>query len=443
MNLPAQVNTALQLLKGNGHEAYIVGGCVRDFIMCKAHTDIDITTSAEPNEVIDVFVDYKIIETGLKHGTVTVIIDAMPLEITTYRIDGNYSDNRRPNKVSFTKSIKEDLARRDFTINAIAYNPEVGFIDYFNGREDIDNKIIRAVGNPEERFNEDSLRILRGLRFSSQLGFKIEKRTADAMFSQGDLLKNISAERIASEFIKTLTGENVKKVLLDYTEIFGVVIPEILSMKNFEQKTPYHIYDVLEHSLIVTENVFPVTHLKLAALLHDSGKPQAFSIDEKGIGHFYGHPDKSVIIAEEILARLKFDNFTKERVGLLIKYHDVPIEPTEKSIKRWLHKLSPELFFELIELKKADNIGQNPEYRSRQAELGEILEIAKKIIGQAECFSLKHLAINGDDLIATGIPEGKEIGKCLNRVLQLVMDGELKNDYDSIMRYMNEISNKC
>lgn len=176
---------------------------------------------------------------------------------------------------------------------------------------------------------------------------------------------------------------------------------------------------------------------------HDSGKPQAFSIDEKGIGHFYGHPDKSVIIAEEILARLKFDNFTKERVGLLIKYHDVPIEPTEKSIKRWLHKLSPELFFELIELKKADNIGQNPEYRSRQAELGEILEIAKKIIGQAECFSLKHLAINGDDLIATGIPEGKEIGKCLNRVLQLVMDGELKNDYDSIMRYMNEISNKC
>lgn len=192
-------------------KAYVVGGCVRDFIMCKAHTDIDITTSAEPNEVIDVFVDYKIIETGLKHGTVTVIIDAMPLEITTYRIDGNYSDNRRPNKVSFTKSIKEDLARRDFTINAIAYNPEVGFIDYFNGREDIDNKIIRAVGNPEERFNEDSLRILRGLRFSSQLGFKIEKRTADAMFSQGDLLKNISAERIASEFIKTLTGEKRKK----------------------------------------------------------------------------------------------------------------------------------------------------------------------------------------------------------------------------------------
>jgi len=435
ITIPKQVNIAIELLQNNGYETYIVGGCVRDYLMGKQPSDIDITTSAKPQETMRVFEDYKVIETGIKHGTVTVIINSLPLEITTYRIDGDYSDNRRPDDVSFTKSLKVDLARRDFTMNAIAYNPQVGFVDYFGGQNDIQNKVVRCVGTAKERFGEDSLRILRALRFSSQLGFEIERETSKALFVQRGLLKNISAERVAAELKKLLLGENVKEVFVQYADIIGAVIPEILPMKGFEQSTPYHIYDVLAHSIVAVQNIEKVPYLKIAALLHDIGKPKTFSKDEKGIGHFYGHAEISMKIADSILSRLKFDNFTKQRVDTLIKYHDVPIEPNEKSVKRWLNKLTPEIFFELLELKRADNLAQNPAYFDRQQTTYKVNEIANKIIAQGECFSLKDLKIDGKDLIALGIPKGKVIGETLNKLLDFVIDKKLENDYQSLADY--------
>lgn len=346
MKLPKEVEIALKLLKKSGFEAYLVGGCVRDSILDIVQKDFDITTDAEPNQILKVFQEYRVIETGLKHGTVTVLLYSVPLEITTYREDGNYSDNRRPDQVNFIKSLKEDLARRDFTMNAIAYNPETGLADYFGGVEDIQRRVIRAVGEPDKRFREDSLRILRGLRFASVYGFKIEPETAQAMLDLKGLLKNISAERIAVELLKTLSGINMKAVMNEFHEVYGVIIPELLSMVGFEQQSKYHIYDVYLHSIMVTQSIVNKPYFKLAALLHDIGKTIAFSTDAEGTGHFYGHAEESVRIADSILTRLKFDNFTKERVLALIQYHDTQIQTNDKSVKRWLNRLSPEVFFD-------------------------------------------------------------------------------------------------
>lgn len=436
MTISKQGNIAIELLQNNGYEAYYVGGCVRDYLMEKQPSDIDITTSAEPQETIRVFKDYKVIETGLKHGTVTVIINFLPLEITTFRIDGDYSDNRRPDNVNFTKSLKLDLARRDFTMNAIAYNPQSGFVDYFGGENDIQNKVVCCVGNAKERFGEDSLRILRAVRFSSQLGFEIERETRKALLTQKELLKNISAERVSTELQKLLLGENIKEVFMQYADIIGAVIPEILPMRGFEQRTPYHIYDILIHSIVAVQNIDNIPYLKVAALLHDIGKPQTFSKDENGIGHFYGHAEISMKLADVILSRLKLDNFTKQRVTTLIKYHNAPIEPNEKAVKRWLNKLTPEVFFELLELKRADILAQSLAYLDRQQTISKVTEIANKIIAQGECFSLKDLKINGNDLIALGIPKGKEIGETLNKLLELVIDNKLENNYQSLTDFV-------
>jgi tRNA nucleotidyltransferase (CCA-adding enzyme) len=364
------------------------------------------------------------------------MINSVPLEITTYREDGNYSDNRRPDQVKFIKSLKEDLARRDFTMNAIAFNPETGFVDYFGGVEDIRRKVIRAVGDPDKRFREDSLRILRGLRFASVYGFEIEAETAKAMLALRELLKNISAERIAVELIKTLSGINMIRVMTEFYKVYVAVIPELLSMVGFEQQSKYHIYGVYLHSIMVTQSIENKPYFKLAALLHDIGKPITFSTDAEGTGHFYGHAEESVRIADSILTRLKFDNFTKERVLTLIQYHDSRILESDKSVKRWLNRLSPEVFFDLLELKRADKLGQNPNLVDVSEDVDAIRSMAERILSEKQCFALKDLCVDGKDLIELGYEEGTKIGEILNLILGMVIEGELDNDKDKIESFI-------
>ncbi len=430
--LPDEVTAALRKLSENGFEAYIVGGCVRDSLMGEKPKDYDITTSAEPEEVKKVFRRFRVIETGIKHGTVTVLVSGIPLEITTFRIDSDYADNRHPENVTFTKSLEEDTARRDFTMNAVAYNDKTGISDFHGGQKDIENKIIRCVGNADKRFCEDALRIMRAIRFSSVLGFEIEKETKDAIFRNKELLKNISHERIAGELVKLLCGKNVKNILIEYIDVLGVVIPELLAMKGFDQKNPHHIYDVLTHTAAAVENIDPEPVLRLTALFHDIGKPRCFS-EKDGIGHFYGHAKLSEEITFNVMTRLKFDNVTKSTVTKLVKIHDVQIEEKESAVKRFLGKNSPEIFFMLLKMKRADTLSQNPEVLSRLEYLDRLEKLANEILDSEECFSLKDLEINGNDLISLGIKPGKNIGKILNELLDGVISGNITNEKKELL----------
>lgn len=438
MPLPAGVSRALSMLEDAGYEAFIVGGCVRDALRGITPKDYDITTSALPEETKAVFRDCRVIETGIQHGTVTVMMDGMPLEITTYRTEGTYSDNRHPDSVSFTTSLREDVARRDFTMNAIAYSPVRGLIDYFGGAEDIRGGIIRCVGDPDTRFREDALRMMRGIRFASVLGFRVEENTAAAIRENKERISAVSAERIRVELTKLLCGANVKNVLMDWWDVLGVVIPEILPMHGFDQRTPYHIYDVWEHTAVAVSETPPVTHLRLSAFLHDIGKPPSFFTDEKGVGHFYGHPAVSEKMAEEILARLKYDNVTRRRVLILVKEHDRIIEPTETAVKRALSRLTPEVFFNLLIIKRADNLAQSPNYRDRLATYDRIESMAQDILERNECISVATLAVNGGDLIAIGMKPGKSIGEMLSRLLEQVIRGELANEKEELLAYVKK-----
>ena len=444
MELPPPVDRVLRQLNTRGYEAYLVGGCVRDALMGAIPHDYDVTTSAMPDEVMALFAQdsrFYVIGTGLQHGTVTVVRDGMSIEVTTYRVDGAYSDHRRPDSVQFTRLLREDLARRDFTVNAMAYHPQSGLVDAFGGYEDIQARVIRAVGSPSVRFDEDALRILRGLRFASQLAFTIEEQTGHAMKQQCTLLRSVSAERIAVELMKLLTGPAAADVLHMWAEVLYAVLPELAPMKGFAQNTPYHHLDVWQHSLLALRHVPPVPALRLAALLHDAGKPQSYTEDAQGVGHFYGHAKGSGELALGICRRLKLDNATTERVCTLIADHDKPIEPTEKSIKRWLNRLGTEPFFDLLYLKAADCHALNPkhpDYDKRQEEIEGIRRLALDILEQGACFSLKSLAINGNDLRNIGFPEGKAIGVTLQTVLQKVMDGELDNTADTLLAYAQQ-----
>ena len=429
----SEVATALKKLRQSGFEAYIIGGCVRDRLLGNTPKDYDITTSALPEETEKVFSKFRIIETGIKHGTVTVLINKSPIEITTYRIDSEYSDNRRPDSVVFTKSLREDAARRDFTMNAIASDENGNIVDYYGGTDDIKNKIIRCVGDPNERFNEDALRILRAIRFSSVLDFEIESKTRDAIFNNKELLKNISAERIASEFTKILCGKNARRVIMEYIDVIGVFIPECLPMKNFDQRNFHHIYDVLEHTAFTVENIPDEPILRLAAFFHDIGKPQTFFI-ENGIGHFYGHSEVGAKMAKKILSRLKYDNHTRDSVYSLVRYHDTQIEEKKSAVKRCMNKHG-DIFFDLLKLKRADNLAQAPEYHNRTEYVDRIQKIAEDIIANQECFSLKQVAVNGSDLIKVGFTPGKLIGECLNDILDKIIKGELDNDKQILLDY--------
>lgn len=431
MEISQGAKIALELLHKAGYEAYLVGGCVRDLIMKISAHDYDITTNATPEEMKKVFFGYTTIETGIKHGTITFLYNKEPIEITTYRIEGKYKDNRHPETVEFTTKLENDLSRRDFTMNALVYNENEGIIDLFGGQKDIANKTIRAIGVAENRFKEDALRILRAMRFSSQLGFEIEEETKKAMVKCAPLLHNISAERISQELNKLLIGKNVKNVILDCYEILGELLPEIKKMHGFDQCNKYHIYNVLEHTAISVESIDPVAHLRLAMLLHDTGKVYTFTRDENGTGHFYGHNKVSSEIAMDFLNRYKYDNFTKERVVQLVKIHDTPIEMDRIFIKKRLNRLGKDAFFDLLKVKRADNLAQNPKYFWLD-KLNEMENIAREIVEENE-FTLSSLKIDGNDLITLGI-KGKKIGEVLNLLLNEVIEEKIPNERKALLK---------
>ena len=427
----------LDRLHSQGYEAYIVGGSVRDMYLNHGAHDFDITTNATPDITKYVFRDFTVVETGIKHGTVTVVVNGENIEITTYRQEGAYTDSRHPDSVEFTSSLSLDLSRRDFTVNALAYDGCDTVVDLFGGKEDIENGIIRAIGNPYERFKEDALRILRGVRFASVLGFEIEKHTKQAMLDLKHLLHKISKERIAEEINKLLCGAYVKKTLLDMWEIIGEIIPEISLMRGFDQKNRHHIYDILTHTAVCVEKIEPIPYLRLAALLHDTGKVSSFSIDENGEGHFYGHPHKSEEIARRYLEEYKYDNFTRDRVLLLVRVHDTVIEEDKIYVKKRLNRMGEKAFFELLSLQRADNAAQSHLY-DRAKHFDVVEKIANDILAEGACLSLKDLAVNGNDLINDGFTRGKILGNILEYLLKSVIEEKLENNKESLLKEAKE-----
>jgi tRNA nucleotidyltransferase (CCA-adding enzyme) len=415
-----------------GFDAYLVGGCVRDLLLGKVPSDWDVATSALPKEVINVFNGGKVIETGIKHGTVTIVSDGLPVEVTTFRIDGDYEDRRRPAKVTFIRNLREDLLRRDFTINALAWRPDEGVIDDVSGVDDLSAGIIRAVGDADLRLNEDGLRILRALRFASVLSFLIEKSLSDSLHRNKELLRNISAERIATELLKLLTGSGVFEMLRDYPDILSVFIPEIEPMIGFDQKNPFHQYDAWLHTINAIENIRPDPVLRLTMLFHDLGKPGCFSISDEGVGHFYGHEALSEEIARMRLRALKFDNDTIRTVTELVRYHDARL--TTKNMIKWLNRLGETRLRQLLEVQRADADAHMNSYKGgRQRDTAEVSSALDGIIASGQCFSLRHLAVNGDDLIAVGFTEGEPIGQMLSQLLNEVMDGAIPNERDALI----------
>jgi tRNA nucleotidyltransferase (CCA-adding enzyme) len=417
-----------------------VGGCVRDALMGRTPGDYDVTTAALPEQTAAVFAGERRIEAGMKHGTVTVLLDGHPLEITTFRVDGAYSDARHPDAVTFTPSLTEDLARRDFTVNAMAWSPRTGLVDPFGGAADIEARCIRCVGDPAARFREDALRILRCVRFASVLGFTIDPATAAAAREQREALSRISAERVAEELRKLVCGPDMRRVVLTETDILGAVIPEILPMRGFDQRNKHHVYDVLEHCAAACEAVPAEPVLRLAALLHDVGKPPCFFTDADGVGHFYGHAERGAEMTDAILRRLRFDNASRERITALVRRHDMRIEPTEQAVLRALRRFGAEFFFQLLEIKRADTLAHapGPKLTERMERYAALQALARDAIAREACFSLRDLAVDGNDLIAAGYAPGPALGAALDALLDAVTDGAVPNEKAALLGYLRE-----
>ena len=434
MKLSLTATKAINILIQNGYKAYAVGGAVRDGYLMRDISDVDVTTSATPNEVIEVFNGYTVIPTGIKHGTVTLLIDNDAIEITTFRSESVYEDNRHPKSVEFVSNVESDLMRRDFTINAMAYNDMEGLIDPYGGRSDCDSKIIRAVGNAEERFQEDALRILRALRFASKLGFTIEKETSKAIFKYSYLLKNISAERIYAELIKIIMGDHAEEVLLKFRKIIFVIIPELEKCDGFDQKSKYHAYDVYTHIVKSVSIAIKDKTVRLACLLHDIAKPQAFSVDDFGRGHFYGHQELGAETAVNILKRLKVDNKTISTVEAVIRLHDTYLIPNRKNVKKFLSAYGIDLLKVLTEVRIGDALAHAYIYGQERAKIcRQVMAIAQSIIDSGECYNLKMLAVNGNDLKKLGY-SGEDIKRKLNILLNGVIDGKYNNDKESLLK---------
>lgn len=440
MDMPKNVDTAINLLQSAGFEAYAVGGCVRDSLLGKTPNDWDITTSTKPEDMKSVFADFHCIDTGIKHGTVTVVIDGEPLEITTFRLDGEYEDNRHPKSVTFTSNLGADLGRRDFTVNAMAYSKMTGTVDLFGGQNDLKNKIIRCVGDPDRRFNEDALRILRALRFASALDFEIEEKTAQSLLKNRALLGNISEERIAKELLKLVCGKGAKRILTDFAPVLFEILPELQPMYKNSHDNPHHCYDIYEHTLIAVESIDPEPTLRFAMLLHDCGKPAVKKFDENGVAHFYGHQRISAEISAQILARLKVSNKFRDEILFFVSNHDrwELYENTEK-MPRYLSKFGLDGVLNLLKVMRADVLAQSPEYRYRLDQIADAEETAKNLAAQKPCLSLSELQINGRTLMDIGIPQGRKLGAVLAQLLDEVIDGVTKNTQEALTTRAREI----
>lgn len=437
--LPEKVNFIINRLKENGYEAYAVGGCVRDSVLGRIPDDWDITTSATPNETKALFP--RTFDTGIEHGTITVLVEKESFEVTTYRVDGEYEDSRHPKEVVFTRSLREDLLRRDFTINAMAYNEEEGLVDIFGGMKDLEQKTIRCVGNAQERFGEDALRILRAVRFAAQLGFEIEPDTMEGIRNLAPTLANISAERIQVELIKMIVSPNPGLLKLAYElGITKVILPEFDEMMHTEQETPHHMYSVGVHTLKAIEQVRADKVLRLTMLLHDVAKPQMKTVDVSGVAHFKMHDIKGAETAKKILKRLKFDNDTLGKVTKLIQYHDYRMPAQPKNVRKAICKIGEELFPYYLEVRKADTMAQSDYMREEKLQnIAGIEQCYQEILAKKECVSLKTLAITGSDLIADGMQPGKQIGAVLQALLEFVLECPEYNTKEALLRRAREL----
>jgi tRNA nucleotidyltransferase (CCA-adding enzyme) len=440
IDIPLQVNNALDILSSAGFEAYVVGGAVRDAVMGRKVNDWDIAASSLPAQTEKAFESFKVIETGMKHGTVTVIINGFHIEITTFRIDGDYSDNRRPDSVSFTDDITKDLSRRDFTCNAVAYSPSAGFIDPFGGLEDINKKIIRCVGDPGTRFREDGLRILRALRFSRTLGFDIDPLTADAIHENAGLLKNISSERTVAEMCKLLPFAGAD-FLDEYSDIIFEIIPELKAEKGCRQNHIRHIYDVWMHSCKTVENSPSDAEIRFAALLHDIGKPACKTTDENGVDHFYGHADTGAEITRDVMNRLKVSNRMKNHIITLVRYHGFTPEGfTDKTFRKYIGTLGEETIKDLFALREADIRAQSPAFHEESLKLNKAgYDKFLSLLSQEKCFKISDLNINGTELIGLGIQQGAVIGKILSSLFDEVISDKLPNNKDALSKRAKEL----
>lgn len=434
--IPMAARRVLETMEKHGFAAYLVGGCVRDLLRGKQPQDWDMTTSARPEQVMALF-GGAAIPTGLQHGTVTVRAGEDSFEITTFRRDGDYGDHRHPDRVTFTDSLAEDLMRRDFTINAMALDLRGELTDLHGGRDDLAAGVIRCVGDARRRFDEDALRILRALRFAAALGFALEEETERGARAMAPLLKTVAAERVREELLKLLCGEHVVPVLLRYPDILDVFLPEILPAVGCDQRNHHHCYDVWEHIARTVGFAAPERELRMVMLLHDLGKPACMTVDDEGVGHFKGHAEESCRLGAAILERLRFSKDSTARILALVKWHDVPIEPTERSMRRVLHKMTPEGARDLLRVKRADNLAQAPAYLGRQQEIDDLERLLQAVLDRDSCFSLKQLAVNGHDVKGQGY-QGPEIGRALHWLLNAVMDGSVPNEKNALLEALKQ-----
>ena len=440
--LPQEVREILTTLEEAGFAAFAVGGCVRDSLLGRTPDDWDLTTSARPEQVMALFAPHAI-PTGLQHGTVTVRRGGGSYEVTTFRADGVYSDHRHPDEVRFTDTLEEDLGRRDFTVGAMAMDRTEHLTDPFGGVADLRRRVIRCVGQADRRFAEDALRILRGLRFASVLDFTVEEETAAAMRRRSGELRHIAAERIRVELEKLLCGKAACRVLLEYPDVLGAVVPEILPNVGLDQRNEHHCYNVWSHIAHAVAAAPPEPILRWTLLFHDIGKAKCFTVDDRGVGHFYGHGKVSTALAEEAMRRLKFDNDTRHTVARLVDWHDRDIPRTHKSLRRALNALGEQDLRRLIAVKRADNAAQAPAYHAPvQRELDRAEEIVAELLAADECFSLRQLAVNGRDVTALGL-SGPAVGRMLARLLEEVLEERLPNEKTALLHWAaDEISKK-
>ncbi len=433
-SLPHQVEKLLTTIEAKGYEAYVVGGAVRDLLLGDSPDDYDVTTSATPEEVLTIFGERACHLTGIAHGTITVVIDHYPIEVTTFRVETTYSDARHPDQVQFTRSLKEDVKRRDFTINAMALDARGNIYDFFDGISDLEHGLIRTVGDPKQRFEEDALRILRALRFAAEHGFAIEEATSREILIQRSALAHLSVERIWKEFSRLICGMYCAPILRRYSDVFVEFIPEIAPMQGFDQRNPHHIYDVWEHTLVSVISVPPELILRLTMLLHDIGKPSCFTADADGVGHFLGHMKISAEMAEQILRRMKADNETRETTVLLIKAHDVAMTPISiRLVRRRLAQYGEKNLRRLLEVKRADTLAHSPKSAYRLIEFDHFEELLDRVLQEKMCFSYDDLAISGKDLIRIGMRPGVAIGQVKKQLLDEVIDGKLQNEKEVLL----------
>ena len=436
MYLPDYVRVCVDALEEAGFQAWAVGGCVRDAILGLTPNDYDLCTDARPDQTEEVFAGYGLILNGKKHGTVGVIVDKNVVEITTFRTEGDYRDNRHPEWVEFVPDIKQDLARRDYTVNAMAWSPKRGFADPFGGREDLSNHVLRAVGDPEKRFREDSLRILRGARFAVKYRLEPEAATEKAMTALAPLMDNLARERVWDELCKLILLADASD-LLRFAPVVTQVIPELRPLMGFDQKNKHHIYDIYTHTARVVQGVPRELTLRWAALLHDIGKPASFTLGDDGQGHFYGHAAVSAEMADGVLRRLKAPTALRERVVLLIEKHMVWLEVSKSAIRRWISRLGPEAMDQLMTLQSADTGGRGTEDPAENPYFSGIRAIMDQIEAENACLTLKDLAVNGHDLMALGL-KGREIGNALNRLLSLVLEDAVPNEKAALLAALQE-----